>query len=87
MTTSPKITEAGTYRARQISPDAWGVERELPCINGLFEWFTLCVLHDPSPAEMEYSHGAVGYAQENAERIAKALDALADREARNDDAA
>ena len=63
------------YRARRWRPDRWEVERELPCINGLSAWFSICSINEPDESEVGYSDGLCGTAEENANRIADALNA------------
>ena len=62
----------GPYRARQTH-DRWFVGRELPCINGLSAWASVCSTVDPSAEEYGYTDGACGTAEENAHLIVGAL--------------
>ena len=59
------------YRARKDEfNDSWVVEREIPCINGLTAWFEIAVCHQTSEAEMGYTDGAHGTAEDRATAIA-----------------
>jgi hypothetical protein len=48
------------------------VETEVPCINGLTAWFEVAHVDDPDEAEMGYSDGAIGSADDRAAYIAAA---------------
>lgn len=65
-----------SYRARKGHFDGdWIVEREIGCINGLAAWLQISTVYEASEAEMGYTDGAIGSAQERAEKIAVALNA------------
>lgn len=53
--------------------DSWSIERQFPCINGLSAWFTIAVVHEADEADLGYTDGAFGSAQQRAEQIARAL--------------
>ena len=56
--------------------DAWTVENEYPCINGLSCWFIICIVDEPSEQEYGYTDGAILPAKERAEWIAKVLNGM-----------
>lgn len=53
--------------------DSWLVEQEFTCINGLRAWFVIATIDEADAAEMGYTEGAFGTAEERAKRIAEAL--------------
>ena len=53
--------------------DSWNIEQEFPCINGLSAWFVIAVVHEADEAEIGYTDGAFGTAEERAKRIVEAL--------------
>lgn len=68
--------EMALYRAEKSRfNDSWSIEREYACINGLSCWFQVAVVNEADEAEMGYTDGEFGSAQERAEKITKALNA------------
>lgn len=64
-----------SYQVRKqssLSAD-YVVEREIPCINGLSAWFTVCVVPQADEAALGYTDGEYGSALERANEIAAAL--------------
>ena len=60
------------YRAREMYPGDWIVEREFICINGLLAWFPICACTDDDTAQ-RYTDGAYSSAKSRTEEIAAAL--------------
>lgn len=64
----------GEYIARpRVYTAGWRVERSIVCINGLAAWFVIAEVDEPDEAEMGYSDGAIGSAEDRAKQIADAL--------------
>jgi len=53
----------------------WVVQQEICCINGLHAWFTICNVAPADIAELGYTEGYFGKAEERAKKIADALNA------------
>lgn len=63
-----------TYRAEKSRyNDSWTIQRQYPCINGLSAWFVVAVVHEADDAEIGYTEGAFGSAEERAKTIVDAL--------------
>lgn len=74
----PELARPQPYRAQKaMFGEAWNVEREYSCINGLACWFTIATIDETSEAEHGYTDGEIKTAQERAEKIAAALNATA----------
>jgi hypothetical protein len=65
-----------TVRAtKSAHSDTWHIEQEFMCINGLRAWFVIATVDEAEEAEMGYTEGAFGTAEDRAKRIADALSA------------
>lgn len=53
--------------------DKWHIEERFPCINGLSAWFVIATVDEADEAEIGYTDGAFGSAEDRANRIAAAL--------------
>lgn len=66
----------GPYRAEKSHyNDSWNIQRQYPCINGLSAWFQVAVVHEADEAEMGYTDGAFGTAEDRAKMLVDALNA------------
>lgn len=68
---------AGSMKVRTAWPDisTCQIQQEISCINGLSAWFTIAVVYEPDYDELMMTDGAIGSAQETADKIVKALSA------------
>ncbi len=62
------------YRAQKaMYGNHWVVQRQFPCVNGLYAWFDICMVDEASEEELGYTEGAFGTAEERANIIASSL--------------
>lgn len=56
-----------------FNPGKWHVEQEFACINGLAGWFIVASCEEADAAEIGYTDGNFGSAEDRAKAIACAL--------------